>query len=264
MFTKHRIVSLFLVKLMILSTVGLLFVSVNAEAKKVYVKGYFRSDGTYVKPHYRTVPDGNPFNNYSFPGNYNRNKGTYTTGDSFKYLQRYYNRSKPKYNLGATYTPSPLSPPRVPSIAHDLMRVLEQSDNRTSNSNADMLMSLFLLRENQRRTPDTSQFYQLLFDEVKKAEAKNRQSHQREVAKLKQQIRIAEQKLKQVQIELKQQQQVKSRQRQIEFRKLYDKALSNGDYAKALDISYNIKGFDSRTRERLRSVISFRQKHGTN
>ena len=33
---------------------------------QVHVNGYFRSNGTYVQPHYRTYPDGNPYNNYSY------------------------------------------------------------------------------------------------------------------------------------------------------------------------------------------------------
>ncbi len=36
-----------------------------------YVQGYYRQDGTYVQPHYRTSPDSNPFNNYSQEGNVN-------------------------------------------------------------------------------------------------------------------------------------------------------------------------------------------------
>jgi hypothetical protein len=32
----------------------------------VFVNGYTRSNGTYVAPHYRTAPDGNPYNNYSY------------------------------------------------------------------------------------------------------------------------------------------------------------------------------------------------------
>lgn len=39
------------------------------------VKGYVRSDGTYVAPHYQTNPDGNRFNNYSTQGNYNPHTG---------------------------------------------------------------------------------------------------------------------------------------------------------------------------------------------
>lgn len=37
----------------------------------VWVNGYFRSDGTYVPGHYRTAPDGDPYNNYSTRGNTN-------------------------------------------------------------------------------------------------------------------------------------------------------------------------------------------------
>ena len=35
------------------------------------VRGYYRKDGTYVRPHYRTNPDGNIWNNYSTKGNIN-------------------------------------------------------------------------------------------------------------------------------------------------------------------------------------------------
>ena len=57
---------------------------------RVRVRGYFRKDGTYVRPHYRTAPDGIPYNNYSFPGNYNPNTGRTTAGDPFTYLREYY------------------------------------------------------------------------------------------------------------------------------------------------------------------------------
>ena len=33
-------------------------------AKDVHVKGYYRSDGTYVRPHIRSSPDGIKSNNY--------------------------------------------------------------------------------------------------------------------------------------------------------------------------------------------------------
>jgi hypothetical protein len=35
------------------------------------VNGYTRRDGTYVQPYHRTMPDHNPFNNYSTRGNVN-------------------------------------------------------------------------------------------------------------------------------------------------------------------------------------------------
>jgi peptidoglycan hydrolase-like protein with peptidoglycan-binding domain len=42
------------------------------------VRGYVRKDGTYVAPHWRTLPDGIKSNNYSYPGNFNPNKGEIT------------------------------------------------------------------------------------------------------------------------------------------------------------------------------------------
>jgi hypothetical protein len=38
---------------------------------QVYVHGYYKSNGTYVAPHYRSAPDGNPYNNWSTVGNVN-------------------------------------------------------------------------------------------------------------------------------------------------------------------------------------------------
>ena len=37
----------------------------------VSVRGYYRSNGTYVQPHYRSNPDGNFGNNWSTYGNVN-------------------------------------------------------------------------------------------------------------------------------------------------------------------------------------------------
>src|SRR5262245_33139475 len=62
----------------------------------VHVNGYYRSNGTYVQPHYRSAPDGNFYNNWSTKGNVNPftgepgtktvnpNKGSYGVG-SFPY-----------------------------------------------------------------------------------------------------------------------------------------------------------------------------------
>lgn len=58
----------------------------KAEAA-VKVKGYYRKDGTYVRPHYRSNPDGNPYNNWSFPGNTNPYTGETATGDPSTYLK---------------------------------------------------------------------------------------------------------------------------------------------------------------------------------
>jgi hypothetical protein len=45
----------------------------------VHVNGYYRSNGTYVTPHYRSAPDGDFSNNWSTKGNinpYTREEGT--------------------------------------------------------------------------------------------------------------------------------------------------------------------------------------------
>ncbi len=45
-----------------------LFASTEVMAQEVHVRGYTRRDGTYVQPHTRTRPDGNPYNNKSYRG----------------------------------------------------------------------------------------------------------------------------------------------------------------------------------------------------
>ncbi len=42
-----------------------------AFAEDVWVDGYTRANGTVVPGHYRSRPDGNPYNNYSAAGNSN-------------------------------------------------------------------------------------------------------------------------------------------------------------------------------------------------
>jgi hypothetical protein len=52
-----------------------------------YVHPYTRSDGTQVQGYYRSAPDGNPYNNYSYPGNTNPYTGKTATGNPDTYLQ---------------------------------------------------------------------------------------------------------------------------------------------------------------------------------
>lgn len=47
---------------------------------QVHVRGYYRSNGTYVQPHERTRPNHTITDNYSYPGNYNPNTGRITGG----------------------------------------------------------------------------------------------------------------------------------------------------------------------------------------
>ena len=48
----------------ILFSILLLFVTASGVYADVYVNGYYRSDGTYVRPHIRSSPDGYRWNNY--------------------------------------------------------------------------------------------------------------------------------------------------------------------------------------------------------
>jgi len=68
----------------------------------VWVNGYYRSNGTYVNGHYRSSPDGNPYNNYSFPGNTNPYTGKTAPGNANTYLNNYYNSN----TYTPTYTPT--------------------------------------------------------------------------------------------------------------------------------------------------------------
>ena len=52
-------------------TVGVQEVSSQVNPNHVYVKGYYRSDGSYVPAHYRTAPNQTPWDNFSTVGNVN-------------------------------------------------------------------------------------------------------------------------------------------------------------------------------------------------
>lgn len=61
----------------------------SALAGDVYVRGYVRSDGTFVKPHHRSSPDGKRSNNWSTKGNINPYTGKVGT-------KQYYNDPSPR------------------------------------------------------------------------------------------------------------------------------------------------------------------------
>jgi hypothetical protein len=56
-------------KKVMLSTLFLIVALISFS--QVEVKGYYRKDGTYVQPHYRSYPDDKIENNWSYPGNVN-------------------------------------------------------------------------------------------------------------------------------------------------------------------------------------------------
>jgi hypothetical protein len=67
------------------------------------VRGYYRRDGTYVAPHYRSNPDDNPDNNYTYPGNVNPYTGRIAPGNPDRYLERY--DGGPRYRTPSPYRP---------------------------------------------------------------------------------------------------------------------------------------------------------------
>ncbi len=59
--------------------------SLSAEARSVRVGGSFRSNGSYVQPHYRTSPNSTKFDNWSAKGNFNPYTGKRGTVDPFRF-----------------------------------------------------------------------------------------------------------------------------------------------------------------------------------
>jgi hypothetical protein len=82
----------------------LLFLTFVGAYAQVHVRGYYRSNGTYVQPHMRSSPDGNPYNNYSYPGNTNPYTGKVATGNPNTYLDNYYNRNSGSNNNTSSTT----------------------------------------------------------------------------------------------------------------------------------------------------------------
>lgn len=90
------------------------FVLQVASVNAVHVNGYYRSNGTYVQGYERTAPDSSPYNNYSYPGNYNPNTGEITGGNPETYLNNYFNKSSGSIN-SPTYNYPSLSIPTTPT-----------------------------------------------------------------------------------------------------------------------------------------------------
>lgn len=87
----------------------------QTNSKHVKVKGYYRSDGTYVAPHYRTSPNSTNKDNFSTRGNinpYTREAG-WVSPDSKLNYSSYSNSTTtpllpnyPKFNVDDLYEPS--------------------------------------------------------------------------------------------------------------------------------------------------------------
>lgn len=60
-----------LLSMAIFTVVVIVLVTATVANADVRVRGHYRSNGTYVQPHYRSNPDGNPYNNWSTYPNIN-------------------------------------------------------------------------------------------------------------------------------------------------------------------------------------------------
>jgi hypothetical protein len=90
-------------KLIITTVFSVFALMVFAQVK---VKAYYRKDGTYVQEHYRSNPDGDIKNNWSYSGNVNPYTGKIgtLTGESYNRTSTY------NYTYKSTYSNSdPLS-----------------------------------------------------------------------------------------------------------------------------------------------------------
>lgn len=84
----------------------LFFTVVPSQTFAVRVKGYTKSNGTYVEPYYRSNPNGLKYDNYSYKGGslYNKSYGKY---DTYKWNAPSYNW-QPDYYLGKSFYDSKL------------------------------------------------------------------------------------------------------------------------------------------------------------
>jgi len=85
-------------KIIMLTVMALAFGVSELDAQSTYVNGYYKSNGTYVQPHYRSTPNSTTLDNYSTKGNtnpYTGKKGTKSPS---------YNYSTPSYNYNSSTT----------------------------------------------------------------------------------------------------------------------------------------------------------------
>tara|TARA_B100000886_G_C20170492_1_gene385844 strand:- start:241 stop:567 length:327 start_codon:yes stop_codon:yes gene_type:complete len=77
-------------------------ISFTGESVKadVNVNGYYRSNGTFVQPHRRSSPNNSLYDNYSYPGNYNPNSGSYTPSYTPSYSPPSYSAPTKKKTYG--------------------------------------------------------------------------------------------------------------------------------------------------------------------
>ena len=66
---------------------GLVLILSTSVLADTYVKGYYKQNGTYVEPHYRSSPNGTTTDNFSTKGNVNPYTGQEGTRNPEPYNQ---------------------------------------------------------------------------------------------------------------------------------------------------------------------------------
>jgi len=94
-------------KIVVLLTALLGFTSVQADTS---VSGYYRKNGTYVQPHYRTNPNSTINDNYSTAPNVNPYTGERgTRSPDYSYPSGYTAPARTGYSLLGTSDPDPVT-----------------------------------------------------------------------------------------------------------------------------------------------------------
>ena len=90
-------------KIMVLTLMALAFGATELQAQ-THVNGYYKSDGTYVQPHYRSNPNSTTLDNWSTKGNTNPHtgkKGTKSPYPSYNYRKSYDSNSSSTRRFGS-------------------------------------------------------------------------------------------------------------------------------------------------------------------
>ena len=104
-----------------------LIISLSAAAQ-VHVRGYYRKDGTYVQPHYRSRPDGNFDNNWSTKGNvnpYTGKEGTRVSPPSSGYSGTSLNQPQPFSRAPIEVAPS--TKVEIPNLPNSISTIPKTS-----------------------------------------------------------------------------------------------------------------------------------------
>lgn len=117
----------------LLSTVG-------AEAA-VHVRGYFRKNGTYVAPHYRSSPDSSVWNNWSTKGNVNPYTGKAGTKDAVTgFSGGTPAQVVPPVDSTSSQTPNEITSAESnqPANAQGSLSLSEESDPKANSAESDL------------------------------------------------------------------------------------------------------------------------------